>query len=73
MTYWQKLPVWFRKVFMASLETSILAFLVYFGNVLDGTQSWSVNVAILAVLKAVMQTLRVHPGIPLKDYINSQK
>lgn len=73
MKYWQKLPAWSRKVIMASLETAVLAFLVYFGNVLDGTQSWSTNAAILGILKAVMQTLRTHPDFPLKDYVNLQK
>lgn len=70
---WKKLPAWGRKVIMSFIETAILALMVYLGNVLDGTQSWSTNAAILAVLKAVMQTLRTHPDIPLKDYVNNQK
>lgn len=71
--YWLMFPVWLRKVLVASLETSVLAFLVYLGNVLDRGQSFQFNAALLVFLKAFVQGLRNHPDFPLPDYVNLQK
>lgn len=70
--YWLRLPDWSRKVIVAGVETGAVAFIVYFGNVVEGTQSWSINAAALIVIKAMVQTVRVHPALPIKDYVNAQ-
>ncbi len=70
--YWLRLPEWVRKVVAAALETGALAFLVYVGNVIEGSQSWSTNAVALIVLKAVAQSIRVNPNNKVKDYVNSQ-
>lgn len=70
--YWLRLPEWVRKVVAAALETGALAFLVYVGNVVEGTQSWSTNAVALIVLKAIAQSVRANPNINFKDYVNSQ-
>jgi hypothetical protein len=70
--YWFGLPLWLRKVIVAALETGALAFLVYVGNVIEGTQSWSTNAMALIVLKAIAQSIRVNPNNRVNDYVNSQ-
>lgn len=70
---WRRTPVWFRKVFVNTLETGGIAVLVYVINAVDGGQSLSVSAMMWVGLKAMAQFLRVHPSVPLKDYVNDHK
>lgn len=73
MKYWLRLPLWFRKVFINAVETSLIALLVYVINMLDNGQSLTFQAGMLVVLKAIAQTIRVNPSIPVKDYVNDQQ
>ena len=70
---WLATPPWFRKVFMGALESAGVALLIYVMNIVEGSLSFSINAALLIMVKAVIQYLRVNPDFPLKDYVNEQK
>ncbi len=73
MKYWTRLPAWLRKTIMGAVETSVLAYLVYFIAVLEGKTSIEWSMIILIALKAVLQAFRTNPDIPVNDYVNNQK
>lgn len=73
MKYWNRLPVWARKTIMGALETSAIAYLVYFIGVLEGKMTFDTYMVVLIALKAILQAFRTNPDIPINDYVNNQK
>ena len=73
MKYWSKLPSWVRKTIISTIETSVLAYLVYFIAVLEGKMSFETSMVVLIALKAILQAFRTNPDVPIRDYVNDQK
>lgn len=70
---WKKIPSWARKTIVGAVETSVVAYLVYFIAALEGKASVELSMIILIALKAILQGLRTNPDVPIKDYVNGQK
>lgn len=73
MKYWNQLPVWLRKVISEVVETSLLALLTYVIASIKGGEPLSIQMVEIVILKAIAKTVRSHPEIPVKDYVNEHK